>query len=159
MAQEWYQIWLPQDMAAALAHIARDEDITPGQVIRDLLTKELNRRHKARPPVRADEQLVAPLRARLAGDFAHCETWEELDQRLKTKGYVLQVAGGGLAVHRWPQGARLCKASDLGFSYARLQERFQAPFPGHPHHWIFEKVKRRPDHDDPDGAMTVVERM
>lgn len=128
------------EMLHAAAAIARERDVTLGQMVRDLLAREISRHQKARPPVRADEQLVAPLRARLASDLASSTNWEDLDQRLKKKGYVLRAAGGGLALHRWPQDTRLCKASELGFSYSRLMRRFAAPFPGHAHTWLAGKL-------------------
>lgn len=127
------------EMLHAAAAIARERDVTLGQMVRDLLARKISRHQNARPPVRADERLVAPLRARLAHDLASSTDWEDLDQRLKAKGYVLRAAGGGLALHLWPQDARLCKASDLGFSYSRLMRRLGAPFPGHGHTWLAKK--------------------
>ena len=120
------------DMLRAASALARRRDITVGQLVRDLLAREITRAH-ARPPIRADERLVAPLRARLAEDLAHATGWDDLQARLRAKGYVLRAAGGGLALQDWPGDRRICKASELGFSYARLMRRFGAPFPDHPH--------------------------
>jgi len=120
------------DMLRAASALARQRDVTVGQLVRDLLAREIARAH-ARPPIRADERLVAPLRARLAGDLAHATDWDDLQARLHVKGYALRAAGGGLALHTQPCERRVCKASELGFSYARLMRRFGAPFPGHPH--------------------------
>jgi hypothetical protein len=124
------EILLPDELGRAAEQLARDADITPGQLVRDLLAREVSRRARARPPARADERLVAPLRARLAGDFANASGWEDLQVRLRRKGYILREAGGGLALHDWPADRRLCKASDLGFSHGRLLSRFRVPFPG-----------------------------
>lgn len=123
----------------AARRMARDADISVGQLMRDLLAKEVSRRLNAKPPVRADEQLVAPLRARLALDLAGSSTWDDLQTRLKALGFVLREAGGGLALHDWPADRRLCKASELGFSYSRLMQRFAAPFPGHAHGWLADR--------------------
>lgn len=125
-------IRLPEALHGEARRLALAQDITMGQLVRDLLAREVARRHRARPPVRADERLVAPLRARLAGDLAHASDWGDLQRRLRARGYVLRAAGGGLALHDWPGNRRLCKASDLGFSYSRLMSRFRAPFPDIP---------------------------
>ncbi|MGZ9808910.1 hypothetical protein ACXN5S_00420 [Pseudoroseicyclus sp. H15] len=130
---------LPDELQRVAEAMARAEDETLGALVRRLLAKEVSRRQNAKPPVRADELLVAPLRARLAGDLAHASDWEDLRRRLAAKGYALHEAGGGLALHRHPTGERLCKASDLGFSYSRLMRRFQAPFPGHRHTHLVQR--------------------
>ena len=131
---------LSPELHAAVLAMAREDDVSPGQLIRTLLGREVSRRQNARPPVRADERLVAPLRARIAADLAHARGWEDLGERLAVKGYALRAAGGGLAVHRHPGGQRLCKASELGFSYSRLMRRFGTPFPGHSHTWLFRRM-------------------
>ena len=76
------------------------------------------------------------LRALLADDLAYAGGWSELQQRLKRKGYELRESGGGLALFSFPGGGKLAKASDLGYSYARLMRRFGAPFPGHSHGYL-----------------------
>jgi hypothetical protein len=124
------EILLPAELAGAAQLLAREADITVGQLVRDLLAREVGRRARSRPPARADERLVAPLRARLAGDLAYAAGWDDLQARLRAKGYILREAGGGLALHDWPADRRLCKASELGFSHGRLARRFGAPFPG-----------------------------
>lgn len=139
---------MPAEMIRALQQIARAQDISIGQLLRNLAAKEISRLHKARPPNRADERLVAPLRARLAGDLAHAACWDDLQTRLRCKGYELREAGGGLALHAYPSGARQCKASELGFSYSRLMRRFHAPFPGHAHTWLAERFLHQGEDDD-----------
>lgn len=129
---ERLQLGLPSEYVAALDRIARAEDASRGQVIRDAIRRDLKRREKAKTPVRAEERLVAPLRALLAEDFAHARDWSDLQSRLAAKGYRLQEGGGGLALHSL-DGRRLCKGPDLGDSYARLVRTFGAPFPGHAH--------------------------
>ena len=150
------------EMSRAIIAIARVRDVTVGQILRDLVTEEIRRHHDARPSVRMDEQLVAPLlgrlptqsparqclRARLAPLLAHAPDWEHLQADLRDTGYELRPAGGGLALHAYPAGERICKASDLGFSYSRLMHRIGAPFPGHPHTLHLEKQKAEAD-DDP----------
>ena len=129
MTLERIEIGLPPELSRAAAELARARDISMGQMVRDLLTREISRSRNAKPPVRADERLVAPLRARLAGDLAGASDLEDLDRRLRARGYVLRAAGGGLALHGWPSDRRICRASELGFSYSRLMRRFGAPSP------------------------------
>ncbi|MEM6713263.1 MAG: hypothetical protein AAF590_13420 [Pseudomonadota bacterium] len=141
---EWIDVKLHPELADATHRLARERDVTVGQLVRDLLAKEISKGKLARPPVRAEEQLVAPLRARLADDLAYARSWEELDLRLKAKGYKLVAAGGGLALHQRSTGRRMCKASELGFSYSKLASRIGAPFPGHPHAYLAQKFTNIP---------------
>ena len=129
---EWVDVKLQAELADAARRLARERDVTVSQLLRDLVVNELRRKQRARPTVRADERLVAPLRARLAGDLAHARNWEDLKNRLNGKGYLLVASGGGLALHAIATGRRGCKASDLGFSYGRLVERMGTAFPGQP---------------------------
>ncbi|WP_083499835.1 hypothetical protein [Tropicibacter naphthalenivorans] len=132
------------DMLVVANQIAREKDISVGQLLRNLLSAEISRRKNARPPNRADEQLLAPLRARLAPIFAAANDWNQLENDLRNVGFAIRPAGGGLALHRHPSGERLCKASELGFSYSRLVERYQSGFPGHAHTWIAERFASSP---------------
>jgi len=143
MADTRLDLRMHPEMARAARDLAQARDISIGQLMRDVLAREISRARNAKPPVRADERLVAPLRARLAGDLAKARDW-----RLRTKGYVLRAAGGGLALHDWPGDRRVCKASELGFSYSRLMRRFGAPFPGHSHTWLAERMLGGPQPDD-----------
>ena len=140
MSETRIEILLNDDLYRAANALAARRDISVGQLVRDLLAREITRARNAKPPVRADERLLAPLRARLADDLAHARDWPDLERRLTAKGYALRAAGGGLALHDLPGGRRLCKASELGFSYARLMRRFGAPFPGHSHTWLAERL-------------------
>ena len=136
------------EMSRQIIAIARERDVTVGQILRDLVAKEIERHHRTSPPARADERLVAPLRARLAKDLAEGRDWNDIQARLHRKGYELRAAGGGLALHTHPAGLRVCKASDLGFSYSRLVHRLGATFPGHPVTSLFPKQKAG-SHDGP----------
>jgi hypothetical protein len=126
---------------AALEREARAEDTTVNHIIRDAIDRDLRRRAPAKTPVRADERLVAPLRALLADDFAYAKGWQELSERLARKGFLLVESGGGLLLRR-STGERLCKASELGYSYSRLLSRFDAPFPGHAHDAVLSRVRQ-----------------
>ena len=77
----------------------------------------------------------------LADDPVYARNWAELQNRLRAKGYALRQAGTGLALIRIRDGKKLAKASDLGYSYTRLMRRFQAPFPGHGHAYLFGRAR------------------
>jgi len=91
---------------------------------------------------------LAALLALVAPDLAEASGWEDLQARLMRKGYHLREAGGGLALASWPAGRRLCKASELGFSYSRLMRRFGTPFPGHAHRWVSDRMLGDSQDDD-----------
>ncbi len=157
MSETGIDILLHDAVLRAARDLAAERDISLGQFVRDLLSKELSRTRNAKPPVRADERLVAPLRARLAGDLARARDWADLDRRLRAKGYTLRAAGGGLALHDWPGDRRICKASELGFSYSRLMRRFGAPFPGHSHTWRADRMLRKPPMAEEEDDVEVIE--
>jgi hypothetical protein len=116
-----------------LERFAAEDDVSVGQIIRGAIDRDIRRRAEAKTPVRADERLVAPLRALLADDFAYARGWDDLQSRLAGKGYRLSEAGGGLILQSLSTGDRICKASELGYSYSALLRRFDCVFPGHAH--------------------------
>ena len=109
---------LPRPLLKPAQELARDRDESLGRVIRQAIADEVSRTrgNAAKTPNRANEQLLGPLRALLAADLAQAASWAELSDGLREKGYALREAGGGLALHRYPDGSRLCKASELGQS-------------------------------------------
>jgi hypothetical protein len=140
---------LSEVTAAALRQVAETEDISIGQIIRDAIRRDLSRREQAKTPIRADERLVAPLRALLADDFAYAENWADLSRRLLQKGYRLAESGGGLILINHHNGQRLCKASELGHSYAQLTRKFDTAFPGHAHKMLPHSPRRFPQPQHP----------
>jgi hypothetical protein len=120
----------------ALENIVACEGGSVDALIRDAIKRDLFRRARAKKAVRSDERLVAPLRALLADDLAYARDWADLQDRLMNKGFELRESGGGLALHSHDTGAKLCKASDLGYSLSRLSRRFGALFPGHGHSYL-----------------------
>jgi hypothetical protein len=129
---------------SALERIARDEDRSVGDILRDAVERDLYRRTRAKKAVRPDERLIAPLRALLADDLAYAASWPELAARLARKGYALIESGPGLVLAAQPSGQRLCKASDLGYSHSRLASRLGSPFPSHAHAHIVARSAARP---------------
>jgi len=121
-----------EDLALEAVQLAAAaEDVSPGQIFRDAIERDLRRRDKAKRAVRTDERLVAPLRSLLADELAFSNTWVELQNRLAAKGYAFRESGGGLILVRADGGDKVCKASDLGYSHARLARRLNQPFPNH----------------------------
>lgn len=130
MTESEITIRLPEKLLRAARDVAALRDVTLGQLVRDALNAEIRRAPRpSTSPDRAEERRLALLRARFAEDFARAETWEDLQGRLRRKGATLREAGGGLAIVTWPEGQRICKASDMNASLANLTRRFRAPFP------------------------------
>ncbi|MGR3435865.1 MAG: hypothetical protein ACU0CO_13405 [Shimia sp.] len=119
---------LPDDMLAALRRYARGDRLPVEALIREAVTRDLVRRHRKARKVHPDERSLAPLRALLADDFAYARGWHDLLSRLAAKGYGLREAGAGLILVDG-SGAKIAKASDLGYAYGRLRRRFGTPFP------------------------------
>ena len=131
LMEQKISLTLDPPLLRAARDVARVREITLQQLLKDALKSELARAYrKARSPVRADERMIAMLRARLSGDFAYARDWYDLLERLRDKAVLLREAGGGLALFDAATGARLCKASDMGYSLNRLARQFRAPFPG-----------------------------
>lgn len=125
-----FAVRLDPTLLRAARDVAGARDISVGQLVRDALNAEITRsKRKARSPVRADERMIARLRAQLGHDLAYAGNWFDLDERLRRHGMTLREAGGGLALFAIPGGARLCKASDLGCSLQTLTRRFGRPYP------------------------------
>ncbi len=141
MEQSEVTLRLPAVMIGALKIAAARDDVSVGQIIRDAIARDLQRREKAKTPVSADERLVAPLRALLADDFAYARHWDDLFGRLRAKGFRLAESGGGLILLDHSTGERICKGSELGYGYALLLRKFDAPFPGHAHTWLRGRVQ------------------
>ena len=126
---------------AALKRAAADSGWLVEDVIHDAIRREIIRRRRAKKGNRPDERLIAPVRALLADDFNYATGWSDLQRRLRTKGYELREAGGGLAVYYLADGQKCAKASDLWHSYSRLIRRFQTPFPGHRHRYMIKHAE------------------
>ena len=126
---------------AALQLIAGQEQLEIAAIVNDAIRRDLFRRQRAKKAVRTDERLVAPLRALLADDFAYASEWSDLQRRLRIKGYCLREAGGGLALVHVQSGEKIAKTSDLGYGYSQLMRRFDSPFPGHSHAYLFDRMR------------------
>lgn len=123
---------LPSDLLRDAARLAHSDAVTVGHLVRVLLAKEIARRAHKVPSEPTDQGLLAALQALLARDIAEALDWSDLAARLAFHGYEFRAAGGGVVLHKSSCGTRLCKGSELGFSYRALVERFGGPMPGHP---------------------------
>lgn len=143
---------MPPDLLRSAEALAAERDVTVGQILRDLLRAELAAHNELGPHDPLAEVVVHPVRARLEADVKAAASWDDLQRRLRAKGFAMREAGGGLAVHEWPGGRRVCKASEIGHGYAALMRRFGEPFPGHRQRALAERVLGRTgtwEDDDP----------
>ncbi len=125
---------LPPALLRAAQVRAAERDQTVGQIVRDLLTREVLQSaaaapHRASP---TDDRLINALQAYLALDLAEATGWGDLMRRLSVQGYALRSADEGLTLLDASTGERLCKASELGFAYGVFVRRFGCAMPGHP---------------------------
>lgn len=91
-------IFMPSEMVAALRQLAGDEDTSVGNLIRDAIKRDLYRRSRAKTARRADERLVAPLRALLADD-----PWPtRMDGMTCKRGWHAKVISCAKRAAGWP---------------------------------------------------------
>ena len=133
MNTETVTLKLPRNLLSRASDVAQRQDVTIGHLVRQLLSKEVDRQLNPKTSHRTDERLVTALHALLGAEMALAENWEDLALGLAEQNYELRPAGGGLTLHKRPCGTRLCKASELGFPYRTLVKRFRCGMPNHPH--------------------------
>lgn len=124
---------LPRDLLSGAQRVATARDVTIGHMVRQLLKREVDRQLSAKRDEGTNARLLTALQALLARDMAEACSWDDLENRLRPHGYVLRPAGGGIVLFKESCGTRVCKGSEIGFSYGALVKRFGAPMPGHPH--------------------------
>lgn len=155
MTLETDTLKLSQELLSDAGRVASAQDVTIGHLVRALLAKEVARRLHPETLNRADESLIAALQALLAKDMAEADDWDDLGARLGRHGYELCPAGGGVALHKASCGTRICKGSELGFSYRTLVRRFEMAMPGHPHGSLDEVFV---DHYPETSSLTSTEK-
>lgn len=119
---------LPENTLRKLQLLARDEDVTVGQIVRDAIISELRRRNVPPPPdpgANTGRVLIS-----LRDELQQATGWHDLARRLRGYGCFVTEEAGVLVVKRLQDQTLLCRAEDLGSSYAALLERFRAPIPG-----------------------------
>lgn len=114
--------------------MCRDQDETPGAILRDLVRLEVQRveRRKARSDEVIDEPLLVRLRLLVAEALVEAGDWPSLQQALRKRGLRFVPAGGGLNLVDAASGDHLAKSSQVGPAYLALVRSFGAGFPGHP---------------------------
>ena len=97
----------------------------PNELVANFVRLKLKNWDKeAKRELATDERLLAPLRLLVAGALRASRSWGEIAFRLEAKGLAYALAGGGLILVDVSSGQRLCKASEVGPSYARLTKRY-----------------------------------
>ncbi|MEL7279647.1 MAG: hypothetical protein AAFY35_02105 [Pseudomonadota bacterium] len=140
LSMEWVDVKLQTELADAARRLARERDVTVSQLLRDLVTREIEMTRKIKSAQLSEEHLIEGLKSRLLPDFLNATTWPDLKARLRQRGFCLVASGGGLALHDRDSGRRICKASQLGFGYSKLMKKIGTPFPGHPHAWLAKRA-------------------
>lgn len=133
MELESVTLKLPRDLLSGAQRVATARDVTIGHMVRQLLKREVERQLSEGRKSGTDVRLLAALSALLAQDMAEARDWGDLAERLRPHGYELRPAGGGVVLYKSSCGTRVCKGSELGFSYGDLVKRFGVPMPSHPH--------------------------
>ena len=121
---------IPTDMAEAISLIARSEDATPGEIIRDAIWRDMRRRAALKKAETLFDRAYDPVRNLLEPDFESALDWQHLQSRLQDKGYRLLQGRCDLIVHR-TSGERICSLSEIGQNQSELALRFKAPFGAH----------------------------
>jgi len=131
---------MPAEIARQMIEIARERDVSVGQILRDLIAQEIERAAQGRSPLTPEQRRFEALRVDLMPDVQASESWQALQARLRAKGYEMRLDGNVLALHSYPKGHRTCMASDLGLAHDDLARRMGEAFPGHP-----ARASARPD--------------
>lgn len=74
-----------------------------------------------------DAETSVNLRCHLAEDFTHATSWDDLIDRLQTKGFHLRFDQNRLVVVNDHTGVHLCTCSYLGFGFSKLANMFGKP--------------------------------
>lgn len=115
------------EMADALSLVAKSEDATLGEIIRDAVRRDLRRRSVIQAADNQERRAFDPLRKLLQPDFERAQNWQHLQSRLMDKGYRLLKGRGDVMIHR-ASGELICRLSDIGQNQVALARRFQSPF-------------------------------
>ena len=140
---------LPDALAQRLELVCKHDGVHRETFVHAAIEIAVKRSERARRRAVAkrrdsvDEPLFARLRVLIAKALMGADGWEELQASLADRGFTYVEKGGGLAIKRLRDGALVCKASQVGPGYAELIRRFRAPFPGHSHVWLAERILDR----------------
>jgi len=132
MEQESVTLRLPRDLLSGAQRVATARDVSVGHLVRPLLQREVDRQMTNGRGEDADVRLLAALQALLAQDMAQARDWDDLAERLRMHGYEIRPSGGGVVLFKSSCNTRVCKGSEIGFSYGMLVKRFGGPMPQRP---------------------------
>jgi hypothetical protein len=99
-----------------------------------------NRRSGRFEPTTEVSDELEGLRQVIEKTLCGASSWNDIQDRLAEYGVEYYPRGGGLAIRGAKGGAHICKASDVGPGYSALISKIRAPFPGHSHHWISDRI-------------------
>lgn len=102
-------------------------------------------------PIQTDERDLEQVRSVVQEALAVSRCWRDFKEQLAHVGLEYYECGGGLAVRRISTKKKICKASLAGPAYSRLIARFKAPFPGHSHAWLANRVLKSPPQSAAEG--------
>lgn len=131
-------------MRDALEELAVETDMSIGQLVREALQRFLDevwsQPHEVTVASSAAQSVPESCREAVSAALPVAKDWQTMQAILATHGCEYRAHGGGLAVFDTADGRYLCKASAVGPGYSMLIKRFRAPFPGHPHSWLADRI-------------------
>ncbi|MGP3726402.1 hypothetical protein [Cereibacter sphaeroides] len=148
---EEIRILMPRVLADEARALARRYDVTLGSIIRKAVadfvrTQDCTTSGQAlEPKPRAassamSERELDELRSSVSAAVSGATSWASLRDRLAALNLEMVPKGGGLALRTMDTQKEICKASEAGFGYSQLIRRFGEGLPGHPHHWLVERI-------------------
>lgn len=156
------KVSLPGGLAESAQQIAEDNGVTLDAVIRAALRNLVERetgqvqapKAKERVPrlkkkYRAPQVDLEKIATRMKRAVEVSSTWDELQHELRKDGLEVAPKGGGISIVRADTKTDVCKASQVGYAYAKLIKEFQAGMPGHSHDWLVKKVLGEAVDDEP----------
>ena len=128
MDTESVTLTLPRALLSEAQHVATAREVTIGHMVRQLLRHEVDRQLGAKSDERVDDRLTVALQALLARDMADATDWNDFAAWLRPHGYEVRMLDGSAMQVKSSCGTSVCKASELGFSYASMAQRSSRPF-------------------------------
>jgi hypothetical protein len=134
------KVRLSEEISDKLARRALSRGVSVGAIIREALGEFLDQvpRKSNLEPAQTNTSL-GEIKSILANAVNLSTNWADLRKHLAENDLELAPKGGGLVVRSTSSDSELCKASEVGFAYSKLIERFGEGLPGH-HEWLAERV-------------------
>lgn len=119
---------LPDPILRKLQLLARKDDVSIGQIVREAIERELQRRSVPPPP--DPNENVVQAHEGLRAEMDAATGWHDLARRLRAHGCFVAEHKGDVVVKRFQNQEVVCRIVELGASYEALCARFKAPIPG-----------------------------